>query len=81
MALDTPGAPLVLLDAFLEEVVLVPAETVDTARIGIRLSAERKEELVGPAHRTPGRVLPVDEDPDGEPWSVFLAIHPDPNRR
>jgi DNA-binding Lrp family transcriptional regulator len=77
--LSTPGAASVLLDAFLEEVSLVPAGSVDTARTGLRLTPERKEEL---AHRLVGL---LDEyyrtgDADGEPWSVFLAIHPDPNR-
>ena len=60
--------------------MLVPAETVDTARIGIRLSAERKEELAGRLTALLDEYF-RSEDPDGEPWSVFLAIHPDPNRR
>jgi predicted ArsR family transcriptional regulator len=77
--LDTPGAPLVLLDAFLEEVALVPAETVDSARIGIRLSRERKEELAARLTALLDEYYRR-EDADGEPWSVFLAIHPDPNR-
>lgn len=77
--LDTPGAPLVLLDAFLEEVALVPAETVDSARIGIRLSRERKDELAARLTALLDEYFRC-EDADGEPWSVFLAIHPDPNR-
>lgn len=77
--LESPGANSVLLDAFVEEVALVPAETVDTARIGLRLSAKRKQELSQ-------RIIALlddyfrSEDADGEPWSVFVAIHPDPNR-
>lgn len=76
---ETPGAGSVLLDAFVEEVALVPAETVDTARIGLRLSPERKAEL---SRRITALLEDYfrTEDEHGEPWSVFVAVHPDPNR-
>jgi DNA-binding transcriptional ArsR family regulator len=79
-ALETPGKDRVLLEAFLEEVMLVPAETVDTARGGLRLSPERKEEF---SQRITDLIEEYYQqwDEDGEPWSVFVAIHPDPNRR
>jgi DNA-binding transcriptional ArsR family regulator len=76
---ETPGQALLLLDAFLEEVALVPAETVDTARIGLRLTKPNQEEF---ERRVTTLFNEYFEryDPDGEPISVFLAIHPDPNR-
>jgi DNA-binding transcriptional ArsR family regulator len=78
--MQSPGASTVLLDAFAEEVALVPAESVDTARIGIRLSPARKEEFSQRITELLTEYFST-EDPDGEPWSVFVAIHPDPNRR
>ena len=77
--METPAKDSSMLSAFLEEVALVPVEALDTMRAGLRLTAERKEEL---SHRFTALVEEyfADEDADGEPWSVFLTIHPDPNR-
>ena len=79
--IDTPGAGLLLLDTFVEEVGLVPVESVNTMRMGFRFTEadrvdfdNRLRELVEEfMHRT-------DDSPDGEPWSLFVALHPDPNR-
>jgi predicted ArsR family transcriptional regulator len=75
----TPGSDRVLLEAFIEEVMLVPAETVDTARLGLRLSPERKDELVRRLTELLDDYYRHGDD-DGVAWSVFLAVHPDPNR-
>ena len=45
--LSTPAHDRSMLDAFLEEVALVPAEEVDAARLGLRLSAEDMAEWCG----------------------------------
>ena len=42
-AISTPGQGKVLLETFVEEVAAVPAEDVDTARLGLRLNAENLE--------------------------------------
>ena len=77
--METPAKDSAMLTAFLEEVALSPVEDVDMLRIGLRLSAERKEEL--------SRRLTIlmeeyfeNPDPEGAAWSVYAAIHPDPNR-
>jgi predicted ArsR family transcriptional regulator len=83
--IETPGKDRVLLDAFAEEVALVPAETVHTMRMGLRLTPAEKdefearlenlvEEFRGRTERDRGA------DPDAAAWSLFFAIHPDPNR-
>lgn len=74
-----PAQDRIMLDAFLEEVSLVPVEEVDTLRIGLRLRRERKDEL---SRRFTALVEEYFDDPDedGEPWSVFVSMHPDPNR-
>jgi DNA-binding transcriptional regulator YiaG len=69
-----------MLDAFLEEVALVPADQVDAARLGLQLSPadfaefrDRLRQLLDDFEQRP-------EDPDAPAWSLFLALHPDPNR-
>ncbi|MGH8862543.1 MAG: ArsR/SmtB family transcription factor [Jatrophihabitantaceae bacterium] len=79
--LSTPSGTGVLLEAFLEEVALVPVETVNTTRLGLRLSPEDRADLDGrlSALLEEFRVR-ADADGTGDAWSVFVAIHPDPNR-
>jgi DNA-binding MarR family transcriptional regulator len=69
-----------LLEAFLEERALVAGEEMDTARLGLRLSPsdfarfrERLQNLLDEAAQLP-------EDPSAPAWSLFLSLHPDPNR-
>ena len=78
--LSTPAMDRSMLDAFLEEVALVPAAEVDTTRMGLRLPAAEMAEF-----RTRLRGLLDDfasrpDDPSAPAWSVFLTVHPDPNR-
>jgi hypothetical protein len=78
--LTSPAHDRALLDAFLEEVALVPATEVRTTRLGLRLPPGDMDEF-----RERMRAL-LDEfeqrtsDPDAPAWSLFLAMHPDPNR-
>jgi DNA-binding transcriptional regulator YiaG len=78
--LSTPAQDRAMLDAFLEEVALVPADQVDSARLGLQLSPadfaefrDRLRELLDDFEQRP-------EDPEAPAWSLFLAVHPDPNR-
>jgi len=78
--LSTPPAGRVLVDAFLEEAALVPAEELDTGRLGLKLSEDnlhkfkqRLSELLDEFEKMP-------EDEDGRHWSVFVALHPDVTR-
>jgi hypothetical protein len=78
--LSTPATGRSMLDTFLEEVALVPAEDVDTARLGLRLGAEDLADF-----RAQFRALLDDfadrpDNPSARAWSVFFTIHPDPNR-
>jgi predicted ArsR family transcriptional regulator len=78
--LSTPAQDRAMLDTFLEEVALVPAEDVDSARLGLQLSAadmaefrQRLRDLLDEFEKRPSDA--------GQPaWSLFLAIHPDPNQ-
>jgi DNA-binding transcriptional ArsR family regulator len=75
-----PAMDRSMLDTFLEEVALVPAAEVDTTRLGLRLPAagmaEFRSQLQGLLDEFAGRP----DDPSAPAWSVFLSVHPDPNR-
>jgi DNA-binding transcriptional ArsR family regulator len=78
--IETPAKTRALLDTFLEELALVPIETVETVRLGLRLDAAGHAEfdarLLALLEEFRGR---SDEAAQGAPWSVFVALHPDPN--
>ena len=78
---SVPAQSQVLLDTFLEEVALVPAEQLNTARLGLRLSEPRMAEFEQRLQALLDEYAAEPEDPTGEPWSLFLALHPDPNER
>lgn len=78
--LTSPAHDRALLDAFLEEVALVPASELHAIRLGLRLPPSdmdefrtRLRELMDEFEQRPG-------DPGAPAWSLFLALHPDPNR-
>lgn len=78
--LSLPAGNRTLTEAFAEEVRLVPAAQVDATRMGLRLPPADIEEF-----RTRLRALLEEfadrpEDPAGAAWSLFVALHPDPNR-
>ncbi len=79
--LDTPGRDRVMIEAFLEEVALVPPDEVVMARLGLRLTPEQKLELERRMIALLEEYSALDAPPDaGEAWSAFFAVHPDPNR-
>lgn len=70
-----------IVDAFLAEVATVPEEEQELTRLGLRLPPEQMEEfrarlaaLLAEFHDRP-------RDLDAEPWSVFVAVHPDTSLR
>ncbi|MDQ1742654.1 MAG: hypothetical protein QOE23_993, partial [Pseudonocardiales bacterium] len=78
--LSAPAVDRSLLDAFLEELALVPREEVDLARLGLRLSPAHLEEFRDRLRNLLDEFAQLPEDPSGAAWSLFLALHPDPNR-
>jgi DNA-binding MarR family transcriptional regulator len=77
---STPAQDRAMIDTFLEEVSLVPADQVDSARLGLQLSdadmtefRERLRELLDDFADRP-------DDLSQPAWSLFLSIHPDPNQ-
>jgi DNA-binding MarR family transcriptional regulator len=78
--LMTPAKDRVLLDAFLEEVALVPVDRLETARLGLRLSPAQMETFMDRVRDILDEFRAQPDQPDGEAMSLFIAIHPDPNR-
>jgi DNA-binding MarR family transcriptional regulator len=78
--LSTPAMDRSMLDAFLEEVALVPAAELDTTRMGLRLPAAEMAEFRTRLHGLLDDFAGRPEDPSAPAWSVFLIVHPDPNR-
>jgi len=75
------GQDRVLIETFLEEVAEADPATVATARLGVRLSPAAWAE----AQRRFGALLQeladLPADPDGTPYSIFVALHEDAGRR
>lgn len=76
-----PGQYRILVETFVEELGEADPATVWTARLGLRLGDADWEEL----GRRLGDLLQEyadrPHDPDGRPWSVFVAGHEDAARR
>jgi predicted ArsR family transcriptional regulator len=77
---DTPVTIRPLLETFLEEVALVSGAEMDTARLGLRLSPSDFEDFRNRLQDLLDEVSRLPEDPSAPAWSLFLALHPDPNR-
>jgi len=78
--LSVPAMDRSMLDAFLEELALVPGEQVDTARLGLRLAPAQLEEFRDRLRVLLDEFAALPDDPTAPAWSLFLALHPDPNR-
>ena len=78
--LSTPAQDRSMLTTFLEEVALVPAEDVDTTRLGLRLSPGDMDEFRSRLRNLLDDFSERPEDPSAPAWSVFVVVHPDPNR-
>lgn len=77
--LETPAKDRVLVDAFLDEIALVPARELETARLGLRMTEDVKDEFLD---RLGGLLEEYrarsNAERSGPAWSIFVAMHPDP---
>jgi DNA-binding CsgD family transcriptional regulator len=78
--LSTPAMDRSMLDTFLEEIALVPAEDMDMSRLGLRPSPADMAEFRARLRYLLDDFAQRPDDPSAPAWSVFLAVHPDPNR-
>jgi predicted ArsR family transcriptional regulator len=78
--ISTPASGRWMLDTFLEELALVAAAEVDTTRLGLRLSPADMAEFRARLRQLLDDFGDRPDDPSARAWSVFVAVHPDPNR-
>ena len=74
------GGGTAMIEAFLDEVRLIDMDNAPYARLGLRLSEpdlrELKDRLDELLNDFRWRAL----DPDGRPYSIFVALYPDVSR-
>lgn len=78
---QTPAPANRILDAFLAEIAEVPPEQAGMTRLGLRLPPAEMHEF---RRRLRGLLQEFHDrgrDPDAEPWSLFVALHPDTSQR
>ena len=75
------GQTRVLIDAFLQEVALLPdPDAMMMVRLGLRLDEDAHAELRSRLNDLFQEYAAREPDPAGQPYSVFLALHEDISR-
>jgi predicted ArsR family transcriptional regulator len=74
------GAKAAMLDAFLEELKLVDVEEGHFTRLGLRLTADGLGELLERLQEVFDDFRDRRPPPDGEAYSLFVALHRDVSR-
>jgi DNA-binding transcriptional ArsR family regulator len=78
--LDAAAHDRSMLDAFLEELALAPAAEVDSTRLGLRLPPAEMEEFQARLRALLEEFAARPDDPTAPAYSLFVVVHPDPNR-
>jgi DNA-binding transcriptional ArsR family regulator len=79
--LNVPGSSRLMLETFLDEVALVPATDLDTTRLGLRLAPDDMTDFRTRLGELLDEFADRPDDPSAPAWSIFITLHPDPNRR
>lgn len=69
-----------LLATFLDEVKELSPGLLQSSRVGFRLRAADRERLVDRLHEVLREIAAAPSDPEGEPWSIYLGLHPEASR-
>jgi DNA-binding transcriptional ArsR family regulator len=77
---DPGGQSTVMLETFLEEVRAAGVDRLRTARLGLRLRPEEFEEFEERLQELLDEYAARPPAEGGQPWSVFVGLHPDPGR-
>lgn len=78
--LRSPAHDRTILEVFLEEVAQVAGAELETSRLGLRLPAARWAEFRDRLQALLDEYAALPSDRDAAAWSIFVAMHPDPNR-
>jgi hypothetical protein len=79
--LSGAGGSRLMLETFLDEVALVPATDLDTTRLALRLAPDEMTDFRTRLQELLDEFADRPDDPSAPAWSVFITLHPDPNRR
>ena len=79
--LSVPGSSASMLETFLDEVALVPAGDRDTTRLALRLAPDDMTDFRTRLQELLDEFADRPDDPSAPAWSIFITLHPDPNRR
>ncbi|WP_369134744.1 ArsR/SmtB family transcription factor [Modestobacter sp. I12A-02662] len=72
-----PGSDVVLA-AFLQEAAAAGEERLESTRLGVQLAPAAMDELRGRLYGLLDEYACRPADPDGEKWSLYLGMHPEP---
>jgi predicted ArsR family transcriptional regulator len=78
--LSVPAMERSMLDAFLQELALVAGQEMDAARLGLRLAPAQLADFRTRLQDLLEEFAALPDDPNAPAWSLFVALHPDPNR-
>jgi DNA-binding transcriptional ArsR family regulator len=71
------GAGPVLIETLLQEIRTVPEEQLRIWRLGVKLNDAHRQELLERLNDIAQEYAALPADPDGTPFSLFLAAHPE----
>jgi DNA-binding transcriptional ArsR family regulator len=70
------GADL-LLETFLQEVARLPEGALSSSRLGFRLNASDRDEVLGRLYAVLTEIADRPSDPDGESFGLYVGLHPE----
>ncbi len=74
------GQQRIIIQAFLDEFALTDPEDARMWRLGVRLTPERREQMLGEFGALLEKYATDPADEGGEPWSLLFVAHPDTQR-
>jgi DNA-binding transcriptional ArsR family regulator len=74
---DAGGQSRVMLETFLREAEAAGLDRLRASRLGLRLRPAELEEFENRLQELLDEYATRPATPDGEPWSLFVAVHPD----
>jgi DNA-binding transcriptional ArsR family regulator len=80
LADDDSAGRRAMVEAFVDEIAAAGTPGSRLVRMGLRLTGPEQDELYRRLAEVIEEYVHRPPSPDGRPWSLFLALHPDPSR-
>lgn len=78
--LDGPAGTGPMVQALVDALPLVEERETQTGRLGLRLDEQQRADLGRRLQELLEEYAALPPTPGGRPWSLFVALHPDPDR-